>query len=71
MFFTITKLSYTSNKIKKMKSEDKKWKWINCAFYLDEPIEENEIQKALKDEFVKKDLFNIVEILLQADNNTT
>lgn len=54
-----------------MKSEDKKWKWINCAFYLDEPIEENEIQKALKDEFVRKDLFNIVEILLQAEKNNT
>lgn len=54
-----------------MKTEEKKWKWINCAFYLDEPLEENEIKTALKDEFVKRDLYRIVEVLKQANNNTT
>lgn len=48
-----------------MKTEDRKWKWINCAFYLDEPLEEDEIQKAMQDEFVRRDLLRIIEILKQ------
>jgi hypothetical protein len=50
-----------------MKTEDRKWKWINCAFYLDEPLEENEIRNAFKNEFVKRDLLRLIEILRQPD----
>ncbi len=47
-----------------MKAEKiKKRKWINCAYYLDEPFEEDEIEKALKDEFVRKDLFGLIQLL--------
>ena len=55
-----------------MKEEKmKKRKWINSAFYLDEPFEEDEIEKALKDEFVRKDLFSLIQLLWEIKNNNT
>ena len=50
-----------------METEDRKWKWINCAFYLDEPFEDGEIQEAMKDEFVRRDLLRIIEVLKQVN----
>jgi len=46
-----------------------KWKWINSAFYLDEPFEKDGIQKALEDEFVKKDLLKLIHYLWQINDN--
>ncbi len=54
-----------------METKEKKWRWINCAFYLDEPFYENEIKEALQNECVRNDIFKLIQFLQKIENNNT
>jgi len=49
-------------------NDERKRRWVKYAYYLDEPIFENEIKDAFKNELVRKDLFKLIQILQK--NNT-
>jgi len=51
-----------------MERSKRKWKWVETAFYLDEPYKENGIEEALKDEYVRKNLFSTVLLLQRIKN---